>query len=51
MTDLPITPAAPKLADPKTPEFRGALRRFSDWFWKAAEDSKEMNTKPYDGIL
>ncbi|MDJ1016373.1 MAG: hypothetical protein QNJ35_07675 [Paracoccaceae bacterium] len=51
MTDLPIAPAAPKLAEPKTPELKGSLQRISRWFWKVAEDTKEMDTKPYDGIL
>lgn len=51
MTDLPITSAAPKLAEPKTPGLNGALQRICRWFWKVAEDNREMDTKPYDGII
>ena len=51
MTDLPILQAAPKPIQAETPELNGKVKSLLRWFWRVTEETKEMNTKPYDGIL
>ncbi|WP_162798538.1 hypothetical protein [Sulfitobacter sp. SK012] len=51
MSDFPATPQTQELTAKKTPELSGLLRRASNWFWKMTNDAKDMNIKPFDGIL
>lgn len=51
MTDLPITQAAPKPIHAKASESDGKIKSLVRWFWRVTEETKEMNTKPYKGVL
>lgn len=51
MTDLPINSAESKQTEPSTQRLFKLVRRFTNWFWRVTEDSKDLETKPFDGIL
>ena len=51
MTDLPINSATNENIKAETPKVSKLFQCFTNWFWRIAEDSKDMDTKPFDGIL
>ena len=51
MSDSPVATQTHELAQKQTIEMKALLRRASNWFWNTADGAKDMDTKPFEGIL